>query len=352
MEGGVGHTLVVLLGRWWAGRPLRSVLLMTKATNEERTGTTRRTALRGLGLAVGGVALATGLGASPAAADPRCGPTTYVLVHGTHSAGAFWIPIARELTLRGHRVAMVDQPQHGAEAFVPEAYQRQDLEAMAAEPSPLKGLGLDDYEARVTGIVRRAARNGPVVLVGHSLGGVSVSRVADAVPHLLHHICYMAAFCPSRVMPSADACTEAPENADAVSPVELTVGDPDRLGVLRLNFRTGDSRALALLKEMICADYPDADFRRMLAGMQTDEPVAAYAGRAVGRAGSWGRVPRTYLRFGRDRTIATALQDRMIAEADAFTPGNRFRVHDFPGASHVGPLDPLPVAEALGTLAG
>jgi pimeloyl-ACP methyl ester carboxylesterase len=325
---------------------------MMDDTNEERTGTSRRTALRGLGLAVGGMALATGFGTTPASADPRRGITTYVLVHGTHSAGAFWLPIARELTLRGHRVVMVDQPRHGVEAFVPESYQRQDLKAMAVEPSPLKGLGLEDYEARVTGIVRRAARNGPVVLVGHSLGGVSVSRVGHAVPHLLHHICYMAAFCPSRALPTADACTAAPENVNAVSPVELAVGDLDRLGVFRLNFRTGDSHALALLKEMICADYPDAEFRRILAGMQTDEPVAAYAGRAVGRAGSWGRIPRTYLRFGRDRTIATALQDRMIAEADASTPRNRFRVHDFPEASHIGPLDPVPVAEALDSLAG
>ncbi|MFF0156059.1 alpha/beta fold hydrolase [Streptomyces sp. NPDC005263] len=114
-------------------------------------------------------------------AEPRRGPTTYVLVHGTHSAGVFWMPIARALTLRRHRVVMVDQPWHGTEAFVPESYQRQDLKAMAVEPSPLRGLGLDDYEARVTGIVRRAARNGPVVLVGHSLGGVSVSRVGNAV---------------------------------------------------------------------------------------------------------------------------------------------------------------------------
>ncbi|MFI1105871.1 alpha/beta hydrolase [Streptomyces melanogenes] len=274
-----------------------------------------------------------------------------MLVHGTHSAGAFWMPIARELTLRGHRVVMADQPRHGAEAFVPESYQRQDLKAMAVESSPLNGLGLDDYEARVTGIVRRAARNGPVVLVGHSLGGVSVSRVGNAVPHLLHHICYMAAFCPSRALPTADACTAAPENANAVSPVELMVGDADRLGVLRLNFRTGSSRELALLKEMICSDYPDADFRRILAGMQTDEPIAAYAGRAVGRADSWGRTPRTYLRFGKDRTIATALQDRMVAEADTLTPGNRFRVHDFPEASHAGPLDPASVTEVLDTLA-
>ncbi|WP_424851619.1 alpha/beta hydrolase [Streptomyces sp. SAI-129] len=274
-----------------------------------------------------------------------------MLVHGTHSAGAFWTPIARELTLRGHRVVTVDQPGHGTQAPVLESYQRQDLEAMAVEPSPLKGLDLDDYEARVTGVVRRAARNGPVVLVGHSLGGVSVSRVGNSVPGLLHHICYMAAFCPSRSLPTADACTAAPENADAVSPVELTVGAPDRLGVLRLNFRTGDSRELSLLKEMICADYPDADFRRLLAGMQTDEPIAAYAGRAVGRADSWGHIPHTYLRFGKDRTIATALQDRMVAEADTLTPGNRFRVYNFPEASHAGPQDPASITEALASLA-
>ncbi|MGW5783239.1 alpha/beta hydrolase [Streptomyces sp. NPDC003757] len=164
---------------------------MTDSTNEQRTGTSRRTALRGLGLAVGATALSGGVGASRAAAEPRRGSTTYVLVHGTHSAGAFWMPIARELTLRGHRVVMVDQPRHGTEAFLPESYQRQDLEAMAAEPSPLKGLGLDDYEARVTGVVRRAARNGPVVLVGHSLGGRvgqprRQRRPAPAPPHLLH----------------------------------------------------------------------------------------------------------------------------------------------------------------------
>jgi pimeloyl-ACP methyl ester carboxylesterase len=131
---------VVVLDRWRAKRDVHSVVLMMDDTNEERTGATRRTALRGLGLAVGGMALATGLGTSLAAADPRRGLTTYVLVHGTHSAGAFWMPIARELTLRGHRVVMVDQPRHGAEAFVPESYQRQDLKAMFRKVAIARGL--------------------------------------------------------------------------------------------------------------------------------------------------------------------------------------------------------------------
>ncbi|MFJ8751271.1 alpha/beta fold hydrolase [Streptomyces sp. NPDC102441] len=330
----------------------------TDRQDEGRGHPARRGVLRGFGLAAGGVVLGAGTGTTASAASSGrdssrggTGPCTYVLVHGTHSAGAYWLPVAQELVLRGHRVVAVDLPLHGSQAFVPESYQRQDLEAMAIEPSPVAALGLDDYERHVTRVVRRAAANGPVVLVGHSLGGATVSRVSNAVPELLDHICYMAAFCPSPALPTPDACTAAPENADALIPFGQIIGDPDQLGVMRLNPRTGDAEDLAALREMMCADYPDDAFRQRLGSMQTDESTMAYAGRAVGAPESWGRLPRTYLRFGKDRTIATKLQDRMITEADARTPRNPFTVHDFPAAPHIGPLDQSPVARALAGLA-
>ncbi|WP_329230596.1 alpha/beta hydrolase [Streptomyces canus] len=324
------------------------------ADNEKSTdipwpsGPSRRTALRGLAATAGGAALAASLGGGTAHATGTSGGVrTYVLVHGTHSAAAFWTAIGRELALRGHRVVAVDQPLHGTEKFIPKAYQAQDLRALATEPSPVAALTLDDFERRVTGAVRRAARlGGPVVLVGHSMGGLSVSRVADAVPELLSHICYMAAFCPSRTMPSLMDCASSPEGQHALNPLHQ-VGDPEKLGVLRLNWRTSDRRELAAFKEMICADHTDLQFLRVLEGMQTDESMTAYADRAVGRASTWGRLPRTYLRFGKDRTVATQLQDRMIAEADELTPHNRFTVHDFPNAGHLGPPDPTRVTDVL-----
>lgn len=316
----------------------------------------RRHALRLAASAGGAAALAVGVGAGPARATDtgrgtgrrHTGVRTYVLVHGTHSAGAFWTAIGRELGLRGHRVVAVDQPLHGTEKFIPKAYQAQDLRALAIEPSPVAALTLDDFERRVTAVVRRAARlGGPVILVGHSMGGATVSRVADAVPELLAHICYMAAFCPSRTMPSLNDCTATPEGQHAISPLDQIIGDPEKLGVLRLNWRTDDRRDLAAFKEMICADYTDAEFLRVLEGMQTDESMTAYGNRAVGRAATWGRIPRTYLRFGKDRTVATQLQDRMIAEADELTPHNRFTVHNFPNAGHLGPSDPTHVTDLL-----
>jgi len=82
----------------------------------------RRRVLGGPAAASGGAALAVGTGAGTARAHG--GVRTYVLVHGTHSAGFFWTAIGREPALRGHRVVMVDQPLHGTEKFVPKPIRR------------------------------------------------------------------------------------------------------------------------------------------------------------------------------------------------------------------------------------
>ncbi|ONK11695.1 alpha/beta hydrolase family protein [Streptomyces sp. MP131-18] len=324
---------------------------------EKSGGFGRRAWLRSAGLAGGAAVLSAGAGAGIAGAgdgaqdrgrDRR--PTTFVLVHGTHSGGVFWAPFARELQLRGHRAIAVDQPYHGAGAFVPESYQRQDLAAMATEPSPLADVTLDDFERNVTRAVRRAARHGRVVLIGHSMGGLSVSRVAEAVPELIDHIAYMASFCPSPAMPTLTDCMSSPEAASAVSPDAQMIGDLEELGVIRMNWRTGDAHDLDVFKEMICADHSDAAFRTIIGDLQTDESVRVTLDPAVGTAHRWGRIPRSYFLFGRDRMITPELQKRMIREADERTPGNPFAVHDF-DASHIGPPDPAPVVDVMDRLA-
>jgi len=148
-------------GPWSGGGGVRSVVGMTSHTGGGNAAygkggsarLSRRRVLGGPAAASGGAALAVGTGAGTARAHG--GVRTYVLVHGTHSAGFFWTAIGREPALRGHRVVMVDQPLHGTEKFVPKAYQAQDLRALATEPSPVAALTLDDFERRVTGAVRR-----------------------------------------------------------------------------------------------------------------------------------------------------------------------------------------------------
>ncbi len=53
--------------------------------------------------------------------------------------------------------------------------------------------------------------------------------------------------------------------------------------------------------------------------------------------GSGGRIPRAYVRKGRDHALLPAPQDRWIAEADALTPGNPTTVHRM-DSSHSAPL--------------
>lgn len=71
--------------------------------------------------------------------------------------------------------------------------------------------------------------------------------------------------------------------------------------------------------------------------LEPDEPAAIPVSEARGEAGTWDRIPRSYIRFSLDRLIPPALQDRFIAEADRLTPGNPTDVHTV-AAPHVGPF--------------
>jgi len=264
---------------------------------------------------------------------------TLVLVHGTNSSAAFMSGLLTELTLRGHRCLAVDLPGHGQEAFLPRAYQApQDLEALATEPSPLAAFTIDDYVERVVNVVRRAHQQGPVLLAGASQGGVTVSRVGNAVPELLDRVVYVAAYCCVD-LPNMVAYLGTPENAGSLLPLiqAVSVGDPMTLGVNRVNWRSADPAVFDAVKQCLAADFADDAVRRLLNQLEPDETAAIPVAEARGEAETWGRIPRTYVRFTLDRLIPVALQDRFIAEADRLTPDNPTDVRSV-AAPHVGPF--------------
>jgi pimeloyl-ACP methyl ester carboxylesterase len=277
---------------------------------------------------------------------------TLVFVHGTHVSSFSWVGLTQELTLRGYRTIAVDLPGHGIDGFYPRAYQApQDLAALAKEPSPLAALTLDDYAAHVEGVVRRARRNGPVILVGASQGGVTLSRVGGAIPELLDHIVYMAAYCCVD-LPSMAAYIDTPENAGSLvhKVTAALAADPVELGVARVNWRTADPELLEGIRECLAAGFTDSELTRLLNLFQPDEPVAVPVAETRVEAHRWGRIPRTYVRFTEDRLIPPALQDRFIAEADRLTPHNLTEVHSV-AAPHVGPFYRPEIIEILSDLA-
>jgi len=266
----------------------------------------------------------------------RCSPT-FVLVHGSGSSSFMWAPIQRELALLGHRSFAVDLPGHGLDAQYPVAYQApQDLGAWAVEPSTLAKVTLRDNADMVVDVVRRVAEYGPVVLVGASLGGTAISVAGNLLPDLVNRLVYISAWsCVERANP-IEYFGEPEFAANLMGPLSaLNVGDPAELGVGRANYRTTDTKLLTALKAALAGDITDEQFRAFLNILQPDESLAVMSGDARVEADTWGTIARSYIRLTDDRCLPIAMQDRLIAEADALTPDNPYDVHTL-DTTHVG----------------
>jgi Predicted hydrolases or acyltransferases (alpha/beta hydrolase superfamily) len=100
--------------------------------------------------------------------------TSFVFVHGGFTDGWYWGETAALLEKEGHRVHVAELPSTGT------------------DPVALTGLAEDAAEVRR--IVEAAAE--PVVLVGHSYGGMVLTELADH-PGAAHAV-YLSAFWPER----------------------------------------------------------------------------------------------------------------------------------------------------------
>ncbi|GAB3898657.1 hypothetical protein GCM10029964_083470 [Kibdelosporangium lantanae] len=250
--------------------------------------------------------------------------------------------------MRGRR-----PPRSRHRGLLPRSYQApQDLAGLATEPSPLARITIDDYVGRVVDVVRRARRHGPVILAGASQGGVTVSRVGNAIPDLLDRVVYMSAYCCVD-LPNLAAYLTTPENGDSLLDLvtRAVVADPAVLGVTRVNWRSADPAVFDGIRQCLAGDFTDEAVSRLLNMLEPDEPVGIPLADARGEAHTWGRIPRTYVRFTRDRLIPPALQDRFIAEADRLTPDNPTDVRSIE-APHVGPFDRPDLVRILAELAG
>lgn len=281
-------------------------------------------------LGAGAAAVAT---AGVAAASTRGeGSPTFVLVNGSNGTGMGF----NALGLRGLRSVAVELPGH-TEGHFPIEYQApQDLDKWATMPSPLAGIGLDDYVQATIDVVKTVAEYGPVVLVGQSMGGATVTKVGNAIPEYIDHMVYDTAYC-CVALSTMYEYTQTDENegslGDSLAP--WVVGDPTQIGAIRMNWRSADPDFVAAAKAAYLGDGTEAGILALLAALQPDESISAITEDAAAEKETWGTIPRTYIRHSRDRILPIALQDRMIREADELTPDNEFTVHTVK-ASHVG----------------
>ncbi|MFI1734757.1 alpha/beta fold hydrolase [Streptomyces acidicola] len=277
---------------------------------------------------------------------------TFVLVHGAFANSFSFAPLQAELGLLGHRSVAVDLPGHGFASTYPRAYQApQDLGGLATAPGAIKGVTLADNAAHLVGILERAKRNGPVILVSHSRGGMTATVAANQRPDLIDRIVYVSAWCPVDLDVSAYYAEPEMATVDAAGMASAMVGNPAELGLLRCNFRTADPGVLAALKAAFLADGTDDEFMAFLNTFQPDENLDVGTSDDRAQADTWGRIPKTYIRLTEDAGLPLAMQDRMIREGDALTPENPYDVRTLTGSHLKWLVDPAPAARVLGELA-
>ena len=70
-----------------------------------------------------------------------------------------------------------------------------DLPGRGSRPAPLESVTLDDWVDAVVEEIRTSGET-PTVLVGHSLAGITMPRVAERIPELLSHLVFIACTVP------------------------------------------------------------------------------------------------------------------------------------------------------------
>jgi len=107
-----------------------------------------------------------------------------VLVHGACLGGWSWFKVATRLRAAGHRV---DAP---------------DLAASGVDPRPLREVPtFRDYRAPLLDLLTALPAGDRVVLVGHSLGGLSVALAAELFPDKVAAAVFLCAFMPDCAAP-------------------------------------------------------------------------------------------------------------------------------------------------------
>jgi len=204
--------------------------------------------------------------------------STYVLVHGAWHGSWCWEKVVPLLKQAGHQVEILDLPGHGQDR------------------TPIREITLTAYTKRVCETLDAQAE--PVILVGHSMGGIVITQVAEERPEKIQTLVYLTAFLPQN---GESLLQIARTNRDSLLTPNLVVNEEQGY----LTFKEGAS-----LKEIFYGDCSDEDVARArsLLVLQAIAPMTTPVRIS---AEQFGWVPRVYIECLRDRTITPCIQKMM-----------------------------------------
>jgi len=218
----------------------------------------------------------------------------FVLIHGAWHGGWCFDPVSEILRSRGHKVVAPDLPGMGG-----------DAEALRAVTLG----GWAEFTADLCHALRRDLGDEPLVLAGHSRGGLVLSATAESDPSAMDGLAYICALM-------------VPDSKSGNDMTEVVMGDNaeerrDSFGEMVADgagWMIDKSIAGAALAQLSPPDLVARQVERLVV-----EPASALAEVMHISEARFGAKPRWYIECEQDQTVPLAGQRRL----QALFPGTR-----------------------------
>ncbi|MTH15404.1 alpha/beta fold hydrolase [Flavobacterium sp. LC2016-01] len=213
--------------------------------------------------------------------DAQPEPKNYVLVHGAWQAPYVWQAVKTNLEKQGNKVIVVELPGHGGDQTSPEK------------------ITLDVYKQKV--IDALSTIDGKVILVGHSLGGMIISSVAEEVPSKIEKLVYVAAY-----LPVTGQTLDNLAHMDPDSQLGIT-------GNLIFNYDKGivDVKQDQIVNLFIQDGTPE--IQNLVLKNYRTEPLIPFINPVVLTDKNFGSVKKVYIKTLQDHVVSPYLQNKMIS---------------------------------------
>lgn len=261
------------------------------------TGISRRTmGVSAAGFAAGVLAACGGGAEAQSQGGSTTSRPTIVMVEGAwHWAGCF-IKVANLLTQMGFPVVLPDLKSHG--------YSTATYDQVT---------GMADYVAPV-GAVLEAATS-PVILLGHSMGGVSITHLGEAYPSKIRKLVYLTAYMTPNGRSANDYIFSPAymNDPNAAEVFQVLGGSADGKGVML------DKTRPALVRAAFYGDCSDRDVSIAVANTLATTSNVPYGYVPATTAARYGSIPRVYIECTADHAIPIAQQRQMQADVPGAT---------------------------------
>jgi len=200
-----------------------------------------------------------------------------VLIHGGWMGAWCWEKLTPLLDQAGHQVTTIDLPGHGE------------------DPTPAHEANMTGYVSKVCAVL--ADLDGPAHLLGHGMGGLVITQVAELMPDRVISLIYLAAL----IAPPGEA--GPPIGQDSALPAAREFSDD----ACTMTVNPG---AITDVFFADCADNDIAQAKQRMVPLSTDMMPA-------GRdqpVRHWPQIPRSYISCRDDRLLPLSMQHQMITD--------------------------------------